>query len=97
MENSDVVFLEGEVMLSLTTCNSRPFTTCKLHIKKEGAPNIFTASSCLVMEPLLPERRKVKDNRELTKRGRRRLRGLHLKIQVRVIHITTKLLHVVSR
>ena len=25
--------------------------------------------------------------RELTKRGRRRLRGLHLKIQVRVIHI----------
>ena len=37
------------------------------------------------------------DYRELTKRGRRRLRGLHLKIQVRVIHITTKLFHVVSR
>ena len=35
--------------------------------------------------------------RELTKRGRRRLRGLHFKIQVRVIHITTKLFHVVSR
>ena len=35
--------------------------------------------------------------RELTKRGRRRLRGLHLKIQVRVIHITKKLFHVVSR
>ena len=35
--------------------------------------------------------------RELTKRGRRRLRGLHLKIQVRVIHITTKLFHVVLR
>ena len=27
----------------------------------------------------------------------RRLRGLHLKIQVRVIHIPTKLFHVVSR
>ena len=36
------------------------------------------------------------DNRELTKQGRRRLRGLHLKIQVRVIHITTKLFHVAS-
>ena len=35
--------------------------------------------------------------REVTKRGRRRLRGLRLKIQVRVIHITTKLFHVVSR
>ena len=35
--------------------------------------------------------------RELTKRGRRRLRGLHLKIRVRVIHITTKLFHVVPR
>ena len=36
-------------------------------------------------------------NRELTKRGRRRLPGLHLKIQVHVIHITAKLFHVVSR
>jgi len=39
----------------------------------------------------------VREIRELTKRGRRRLRGLHLKIQVRVIHITTKLFHVLSR
>ena len=33
---------------------------------------------------------------KLTGGGRRRLRGLHLKIRVRVIHITTKLFHVVS-
>ena len=39
----------------------------------------------------------VGQNWELTKRGRRRLRGLYLKIQVRVIHITKKLFHVVSR
>ena len=37
------------------------------------------------------------NNRELTKRGRRWLRGLHLKIQIRVIHITTRLFHVVPR
>ena len=37
------------------------------------------------------------DIRELTRRVRRRQRGLHFKIRVRVIHITTKLFHVVSR
>ena len=40
----------------------------------------------------------IPEIRELTKRGRRRLRffirGLHFKIRVRVIHITTKLFHV---
>ena len=66
-------------------------------------PLIHCETRRAMTKPFIPHgfqngRRVIKVyRRELTKRRRRRQRGLHLRRQVRVILITTRVFHVVSR
>ena len=81
---------------------NRQGSTTELVLHYEGSRSFHQHGRCNVScnqrkRVWRQKRRLVAITRELTKRGRRRQRGFHFKIRVRVIHITMKLFHVVSR